>query len=134
MGSFRWIFGVELTSDGLAVAPRAVKEQIAGTAYEGIYIHRRNGYYYLFASTGTCCEGLQSTYQTVVGRSDNLWEPYVDKQGNFMLENNHEVLIHKNKKFVGTGHNAELITDKTGGETGFYIMESVWLILTEEFW
>ena len=119
-GSFRGIFGVELTSDGLAVAPGAVKKQIAGTAYEGTYIHKRNGYYYLFASTGTCCEGLQSTYQTVVGRSDNLWGPYVDKQGNSMLENNHEVLIHKNKKFVGTGHNAELITDKTGEDWILY--------------
>ena len=119
-GSFRGIFGVELTSDGLAVAPGAVKKQIAGTAYEGTYIHKRNGYYYLFASTGTCCEGLQSTYQTVVGRSDNLWGPYVDKQGNSMLENNHEVLIHKNKKFVGTGHNAELITDKTGADWILY--------------
>ena len=119
-GSFRGIFGVELTSDGLAVAPRAVKKQIAGTAYEGTYIHKRNSYYYLFASTGTCCEGLQSTYQTVVGRSDNLWGPYVDKQGNSMLENNHEVLIHKNKKFVGTGHNAELITDKTGADWILY--------------
>ena len=119
-GSFRGIFGVELTSDGLAVAPRAVKKQIAGTAYEGTYIHKRNSYYYLFASTGTCCEGLQSTYQTVVGRSDNLWGPYVDKQGNSMLENNHEVLIHKNKKFVGTGHNAELITDNTGADWILY--------------
>ena len=119
-GSFRGIFGVELTSDGLAVAPRAVKKQIAGTAYEGTYIHKRNSYYYLFASTGTCCEGLQSTYQTVVGRSDNLWGPYVDQQGNSMLENNHEVLIHKNKKFVGTGHNAELITDKTGADWILY--------------
>ena len=37
-----------------------------------------------------------------------------------MLENNHEVLIHKNKKFVGTGHNAELITDKTGADWILY--------------
>ena len=43
------------------------------------------GYYYLFASTGTCCEGLKSTYQTVVGRSSSLWGPYLDKQGRSLL-------------------------------------------------
>lgn len=119
-GSFRGIYGIELSQDGLAVASGAVKKQIAGTAYEGTYIHKRNGYYYLFASTGTCCEGLKSTYQTVVGRSDNLWGPYVDKKGNLMLENNHEILIHKNKDFVGTGHNAELVADKNGDDWVLY--------------
>ena len=119
-GSFRGIYGIELSQDGLAVAPGAIKKQIAGTAYEGTYIHKRNGYYYLFASTGTCCEGLKSTYQTVVGRSDNLWGPYVDKKGNLMLENNHEILIHKNKDFVGTGHNAELVADKNGDDWVLY--------------
>lgn len=119
-GSFRGIYGIELSQDGLAVASGAVKKQIAGTAYEGTYIHKRNGYYYLFASTGTCCEGLKSTYQTVVGRSDNLWGPYVDKKGSPMLENNHEILIHKNKDFVGTGHNAELVADKNGDDWVLY--------------
>lgn len=119
-GSFRGIYGIELSQDGLAVAPGAIKKQIAGTVYEGTYIHKRNGYYYLFASTGTCCEGLKSTYQTVVGRSDNLWGPYVDKKGNLMLENNHEILIHKNKDFVGTGHNAELVADKNGDDWVLY--------------
>lgn len=119
-GSFRGIYGIELSPDGLAVAQGAVKKQIAGTAYEGTYIHKRNGYYYLFASTGTCCEGLKSTYQTVVGRSDNLWGPYVDKKGSPMLENNHEILIHKNKDFVGTGHNAELVADKNGDDWVLY--------------
>ena len=61
-GSFRGIYGAELTDDGLALKPGGEKRQIAGTAYEGTYIHKRDGYYYLFASTGTCCEGVKSTY------------------------------------------------------------------------
>ena len=119
-GSFRGIYGIELTADGLKVKSGADKKQIAGTAYEGTYIHKKNGYYYLFASTGTCCEGLKSTYQTVVGRSSSLWGPYLDKQGRSMLDNNHVVLIHKNKSFVGTGHNAELITDKADNDWILY--------------
>lgn len=37
-----------------------------------------------------------------------------------MLDNNHVVLIHKNKSFVGTGHNAELITDKANNDWILY--------------
>lgn len=74
-GSFRGIYAIELSDDGLSLKPGAEKIQVAGTAYEGTYIHKRNGYYYLFASVGTCCEGLNSTYTTVVGRSKNLFIP-----------------------------------------------------------
>ncbi|MBP1593088.1 MAG: family 43 glycosylhydrolase [Bacteroidetes bacterium] len=119
-GSFHGIYGIELTEDGLLVKSGAVKKQIAGTAYEGTYIHKKDGYYYLFASTGTCCEGLNSTYQTVVGRSENLWGPYVDKYGQDMLNNHHEILIHKNSAFVGTGHNSEIVSDDAGQNWIFY--------------
>jgi arabinan endo-1,5-alpha-L-arabinosidase len=119
-GSFHGIYGIELAEDGLSVKSGAEKKQVAGTAYEGTYIHKKDGYYYLFASTGTCCEGLNSTYQTVVGRSENLWGPYVDKNGQEMLNNYHEVLIHKNSAFVGTGHNSEIVSDDAGQSWVFY--------------
>ena len=119
-GSFRGIYGIELSEDGLSVKPGAQKTQIAGTAYEGTYIHKHNGYYYLFASIGSCCEGIKSTYTTVVGRSKKLFGPYVDKQGRPMLGNHHEVVIHKNDSFVGTGHNSEIVTDKNGDDWVLY--------------
>lgn len=119
-GSFRGIYVIELTDDGLAVKEGSTPVLIAGTAYEGTYIHKKNGYYYLFASTGTCCEGLKSTYTTVVGRSDKLMGPYVDKKGKRMLDNHHEILIHKSDKFVGTGHNSEIVTDNEGNDWIFY--------------
>ena len=68
-GSFRGIYGIELSDDGLSIKKGAKLRQVAGTAYEGTYIHKKDGYYYFFASIGTCCEGLKSTYTTVVGRS-----------------------------------------------------------------
>ncbi|MDR1369341.1 MAG: family 43 glycosylhydrolase [Dysgonamonadaceae bacterium] len=119
-GSFRGIYGIELSDDGLKIKENVEKRQVAGTAYEGAYIHRRGKYYYLFASIGSCCEGLKSTYTTVVGRSENLWGPYVDKKGQPMLENHHETLIHKNDSFVGVGHNSEIIQDKAGNDWIFY--------------
>ncbi|WP_436414911.1 family 43 glycosylhydrolase [Petrimonas sp.] len=119
-GSFRGIYAIELSDDGLSLKAGAEKRQIAGTAYEGVYIHKRNGYYYMFASIGSCCEGLKSTYTTVVGRSDNLFGPYLDKQGRSMMDNRHEILIGKNDKFVGTGHNSEIVQDKKGQDWIFY--------------
>jgi arabinan endo-1,5-alpha-L-arabinosidase len=120
-GSFRGIYGIELSGDGLSLKKDpASKRQIAGTAYEGTYIHKRGNYYYLFASVGSCCEGLNSTYTTVVGRSDNLWGPYTDKQGKGMMDNHHEIVIHKNSSFVGTGHNSEIMQDDNGNDWILY--------------
>ena len=119
-GSFSGIYAIELSNDGLSVKPKAEKQQIAGTAYEGVYIHKREGYYYMFASIGSCCEGLKSTYTTVVGRSQNLFGPYLDKSGKSMMENNHEIIIQKNAKFVGPGHNSEIVIDNNGQDWMLY--------------
>lgn len=113
-GSFHGIYATELSDDGLSVKSPDQKIQVAGTAYEGSYILKRNGFYYLFASIGTCCEGIKSTYTTVVGRSENLFGPYLNREGKSMLGNFHEVLIHGNDRFVGTGHNSEIIEDNKG--------------------
>ncbi|MDR0938660.1 MAG: family 43 glycosylhydrolase [Mediterranea sp.] len=113
-GSFFGIYAIELTDDGLALKDPNAKIEIAGNAYEGTMVMKRGEYYYLFASIGSCCDGLNSTYTTVVGRSTSLLGPYVNKAGERMLDNKHEVIIHKNDAFVGTGHNSEIVTDDAG--------------------
>lgn len=124
-GSFHGIYGIELSEDGLSIKEGMKPTRIAGTAYEGTYIHKKGEYYYLFASIGTCCEGLNSTYTTVVGRSKNLYGPYLDKKGGNMLDNQHEILIRKNNSFVGTGHNSEIVTDEAGNDWIFYHAVSI---------
>ncbi len=119
-GSWFGIHGTELTDDGLALKEGAEKQKIGGTAYEASYIHKRGKYYYLFTSMGSCCEELKSTYTTVVGRSENLWGPYVNKSGGRMLDNKHEIVIQGNAFFKGPGHNSEIITDKDGDDWIFY--------------
>ena len=119
-GSFRGIYAIELDKDGLSVKAGAEKRQIAGTAYEGIYIHKRKNYYYLFASVGTCCDGLKSTYAMVVGRSVSLFGPYLNRTGESMMNNHHEVIIHKNDAFVGTGHASEIVMDKESNDWVLY--------------
>ena len=119
-GSFHGIYGIELSDDGLSVKLGAVKKQVSGTFMEGTYIHKRGKYYYLFGSAGTCCEGARSTYRVTYGRSENLFGPYVDKKGQRLLDNHYEVMLHGDDTFVGTGHNAEFVTDDLGQDWILY--------------
>ena len=113
-GSFRRLYMGRLTKDGKRIKNPSHLTQVSGTAFEGAMVYKRKGYYYLFASVGTCCEGAKSTYHTVVGRSKKLAGPYVDRQGGRMLDNHYETVIKGNDRWKGPGHNSEIITDKEG--------------------
>jgi arabinan endo-1,5-alpha-L-arabinosidase len=52
-----------------------------GANWEGSYITQNGGYYYLWANRGQCCEGVNSTYTIVVGRSTAVTGPYVNESG-----------------------------------------------------
>ncbi|NDV83980.1 family 43 glycosylhydrolase [Bacteroides sp. 51] len=119
-GSFRGLYAIELSADGLSVKPDAEKKRIAGTAFEGTYIYKKGDDYYLFASIGSCCEGVNSTYQLVVGRSKSLFGPYVDKAGKDMMENGYTVVIGSNERFVGNGHCSEIVQDNAGNDWLLY--------------
>ena len=119
-GSFHGIYGVELTADGLHVKQGAKPREVAGTFMEATYIRRRGGGYYLFGSTGTCCEGARSTYRITIGRSKSLFGPYVDKAGQRLLDNHYNILLDKDDSVLGPGHNAGLITDDAGNDYMFY--------------
>ena len=113
-GSFHGIYAIQLSKDGLSLMQDSKPFKIAGNAYEGSYIYKHKGYYYFFGSIGSCCAGAKSTYTTVVARSKKLLGPYVDRKGQPLLGNHHEILIRGNSEWAGTGHNGELIKDKKG--------------------
>lgn len=119
-GSFRGIYYLELTDDGLEIKPGSTPRKVAGTAYEGTNIVKRDGFYYLFASIGSCCAGDKSTYTTVVGRSRQVTGPYIDSQGRPMLDNYHEIVVQANDRFVGTGHNSVIVQDKRKNDWMIY--------------
>ena len=119
-GSFHGIYGIELTNDGLQILPGAEKQCIAADFMEATYIHKHGGMYYLFGSAGTCCEGENSTYRVTVGRSENLFGPYVDKNGNYLLDGNFTEVLSRSLKVIGPGHNSEIVTDDKGGEWMLY--------------
>lgn len=119
-GSFYGIYAIELTEDGLGLKYGAEKVQIAGTAFEAVYIHKKDNYYYMFASIGSCCEGQKSTYKLVVGRSTSLFGPYTNKAGKNMLENGYDIAINSNEHFVGNGHCSEIVQDDAGNDWILY--------------
>lgn len=114
-GSGIWI--AELADDGLSIRPESKLVQLTAIDTEGAYLCKRKGWYYLFASRGTCCEEERSTYHVVVGRSRKLLGPYRSPDGKNMLDHDYSYTILKNsadKNFIGPGHNAGLITDDAG--------------------
>ena len=118
-GSFSGLYAIELDDTGLALAEGAKPVKVAGSLFEGAYVHKRGDYYYLFASKGTCCDGARSTYTTVVGRAENILGPYLATDGT-MLNNHFEFVVQRSQYFLGTGHNSELITDKNGDDWMLY--------------
>lgn len=121
-GSFRGIYAAELDIDdklNIAIRPETLV-QVAGNGYEGSCVYKRGKYYYLFASVGDWTGGMNSTYRTVVGRSEKLTGPYLDKDGKNMRENAFVELIAGNERFAGTGHNSNIISDDAGQTWLFY--------------
>lgn len=73
------------------------------TAIEAPYIVYRNGYYYLFASIDKCCQGANSTYKIIFGRSQNITGPYVDKSGNSLMNGGGTLFDAGNERWKGPG-------------------------------
>lgn len=119
-GSFYGIYGIELSDDGLSIKPDAEKVKIAGTFMEATAIEKRNGYYYLFGSAGSCCKGANSKYHITYGRSKKLFGPYLTKDGKSLMDNNYEILLLGNDVVAGPGHQSRLVTDDNGQDWIIY--------------
>ena len=128
VGSFNGIYVTELTDDGLSVKRGAdgkpvLKKQVCGRAFEGTNIYKKGKYYFLFASINNCCpnNGMDSKYKVVVGRSENLLGPYVDRKGKDMLDNSWELVLEGDgETFFGPGHNSIIIPDDAGTDWMIY--------------
>ena len=113
-GSFHDIYGIELSDDGLSLREGATPTKIAGGLIEATMIVKHNDYYYLIGSTGTCCEGANSTYRLVMTRSRNLFGPYVDRSGRSAIGDNFSPLLNKSPQVYGPGHCSEFVEDDAG--------------------
>jgi arabinan endo-1,5-alpha-L-arabinosidase len=64
----------------------------------------RDGWYYLLATHGTCCDGANSTYNIVVGRSRKVTGPYIDNMGRDMLTGGGKMVVAAGGRVIGPGH------------------------------
>lgn len=84
-----------------------VSDTEAGPAeIEAPFIFRKNGYYYLFMSWDKCCRGKDSTYKLLVGRSQTLTGPYVDRTGKPLAQGGGTLVLAGNADWAGLGHNS----------------------------
>ena len=109
-GSF-WngIYMVQLdASTGLVNAsnPGRIHEAFnnaAGDPIEASYLYHHGNYYYLFVNWGTCCAGVNSTYNIRMGRSTNVTGPFLDNNGVNMVSGGGTLFLKTTGKFIGPG-------------------------------
>lgn len=122
------IYAIEVADDGLSIKEGAKKTKVAGNQLEGTNVAKKEGKYYLFASTGSTLAGASSTYRVVVGRSDSILGPYTGPDGSPMLDNdgyNNYIMSGDGVIFFGTGHNSGLVYDDAGQSWMAY--HSLWI-------
>ena len=111
----------QMTDNGLDFAENSSWEHVAGRpsgesgntdrikTFEGEYLYRRGGYWYLFCSSG---KYENSTYAIRVVRSQTLDGTFVDKEGNLATEGYAETIMSSGGSLYGPGHNAQIIVDR----------------------
>jgi arabinan endo-1,5-alpha-L-arabinosidase len=84
------------------------ERSINSGSVEAPFIISREGFYYLFVSFDFCCRGVDSTYHVMVGRSETITGPYVDREGVEMLDGGGTQVTFPTERWRGPGHNAIL--------------------------
>jgi arabinan endo-1,5-alpha-L-arabinosidase len=83
--------------------------------FEGAWILKNKGFYYLFVSGEDCCGQPNPQYAVLVLRSKNAMGPFEWKNG----DPKQSIVIESSGKFTATGHNA-FITDPQGQLWTYY--------------
>lgn len=100
-----WNSGIFVTKLNSSFKPTGTWTNIAynSAGIENSQIVYNGGYYYLFASVGTCCNAGSSTYHIVYGRSTSITGPYLDKNGVNMLNNGGTTLDAGSSRYIAPG-------------------------------
>ncbi len=80
----------------------------------------RNGWYYLLGTHGTCCDGVNSTYNIVVGRSKSPTGPFIDNVGRDMRRGGGKMVITSYGPYRGAGHFGRYIEDEGVEKMSFH--------------
>ena len=108
---FGFIRMVELDPNTGAKVEGTVDPNIAIDCEATTMIYR-DGWYYLLGTHGTCCDGVNSTYNIVVGRSRNVTGPFLDNMGRDMVAGGGKMVIDGDDRQFGAGHFGRYIEDE----------------------
>ena len=78
---------------------------------EATDLEYRDGWYYLLGTHGTCCDGANSTYNIVVGRSRKVSGPYLDNVGREMLKGGGRLVVAAGGRVIGPGHFGRVVLE-----------------------
>ncbi|MEL7599239.1 MAG: family 43 glycosylhydrolase [Proteiniphilum sp.] len=79
---------------------------------EATDLEYRDGWYYLLGTHGTCCDGANSTYNIVVGRSREITGPYLDNMGREMLKGGGKMVVAARDRLIGPGHFGRFVLEE----------------------
>lgn len=114
---FGGLWVTRLSDDGLTATGTPTQVAI-DNRYEGSYVVRHDGWYYLMGSAANCCAGPTTGYSVFAGRSRSPLGPFLDADGISLLASavgGTTVLTQNGNRWVGAGHHA-VLTD-TAGQT-----------------
>ncbi|MBN2703612.1 MAG: family 43 glycosylhydrolase [Pontiellaceae bacterium] len=101
---FGFIRLVELDpKTGQRVDPNGKPYEIAINCEASIMIYH-DGWYYLLATHGSCCQGANSGYNIRVGRSKKVTGPFIDHVGIDMLQGGGKLFMGSGARIIGPGH------------------------------
>ncbi|EIM02118.1 glycoside hydrolase [Rhodanobacter sp. 115] len=112
----------KLSADGLHSDASSEKQLAVDNYFEGGSFFEHAGYYYLFLSTSSCCNGPLSGYGVRVGRARTPEGPFLDQNGVALnsFDPGGEVAIAPNgNKWAGPGGNM-VFTDDAGHDYMLY--------------
>jgi arabinan endo-1,5-alpha-L-arabinosidase len=84
------------------------RRSVNSGSVEAPFIIRKDDFYYMFVSFDFCCRGVDSTYHVMVGRSESVNGPYVDRDGVEMMKGGGTQVTFPTDRWRGPGHNAIL--------------------------
>lgn len=91
-----------------------------GRNCEGSTLMYRDGWYYLLGTHGTCCDGANSTYNIIVGRSRNVTGPFIDNVGRSLMQGGGKSVITTEGRRVGPGHFGRFIEEEGVEKMSFH--------------
>ncbi|MFD2795657.1 family 43 glycosylhydrolase [Promicromonospora vindobonensis] len=115
------IWVTELDKTGTRAVGEPTRVTVADR-YEGAFVVKRDGWYYLMGSSANCCAGPVTGYSVYTGRSRSPLGPFTDHEGVSLNESRvggTQVVAQNGNRWIGVGHHA-VLTDVSGQDWMLY--------------